>query len=175
MTPEHVATVLATLGASYRTDITGDMAEVWYEHFVDVPDEVATIAIDLVIRDEAYFPSPAVFRRYVPQARRQVDDNQARHRDGPPPVCPMCDGERWYPGRAPVGEMFPHTRYEAIRPCQSCAPVQFDRWRRYIADEAARRRVRRPEQFDFDPSALLADARRAIVAAAKTTEPDEED
>lgn len=174
MTPDHVATVLATLGASYRTAVSADMAEVWYEHFVDVPDAVATLAIEMVVRDEPYFPSPAVFRRYVPQARREVNAEAARHAPAPP-VCRTCGGDRWYEGRGPVGTAFPRTSYTAVRPCADCAPVEYTRWRTHVADMAARRRAAPDEVFDFDPTDMLATTRRALKALADAKAAEETD
>lgn len=171
MTPAQVALVLDQLGVAFSKEIPAEALSVWAPQLSEIPDNVGILAVDLLVATEEFFPTVAMYRKYVGEAHRVV----ARERDalppeqgGPDPRCSFCRGHGW-------GEGTPNVRVDketgerhedaTVRPCENCDPVAYQTWLNY-KDEIRRKGLRsHPRQSDREPSTLI-DAARDVLKAA---------
>ena len=171
-TPE-VALVLDMLATNYQKPIPPELIEIWEGQLGGVDVEVAVDAADNMIAVEVFFPTLAVFNKYVAdeiRARARMRDSLPVGAGGPNPDCGFCSGTGWYgvdPVQLPNSATGEVTHYRQEKPCERCNPRGFEAWGRYCEERKNRRqrKVRPDETFDYNPKEALETARRELAQA----------
>lgn len=178
MNEVQIAGLLDRFGTAYRAEIPAEALELWHSHLKGVELDVAVDAAENIIGVEVYFPTVATFQKAVGDVIRY----RAQHQDALPPGdngpnrdCGWCSGTGSYEvddfkvADAKTGEMI---SYRQERFCPACKPREAEAQERY-REERRNRSVRSArkggpdELYEYNPKAVLAEARRELVLAGE--------
>ena len=95
---------------AYGKEADKAQSDVFFEALQSVPGPVMRLAIDELIKSEAYFPTVAKLRRYCDGAHRDIA--------APSTACPMCHGSTWV--EAPAIHENGLTYTNVVKRCPAC-------------------------------------------------------
>lgn len=179
MNREQLAIIVDRMAVNYGYEVDEPLLDLWWDHAQNWDFEVACEAVTLTIDRQDFKPHVSIVRNYVSEVLR----NRARAAAEVAPAgaygsCALCEGYGWYESGSVIersvqpvwekvsgawtstGEASLEVELPTYKPCKNCETIEvYERWMRWCSERKRARPIQPNETLDYNPQAVIADAR----------------